>query len=292
METYRHSGSISYSGILIASAAGIAAAVVLGIIYSFAIVHIPFAKLHFVLTMFYGALIGLAVGWGAKIGKIRSVFIAATYGFACGLVGLYVAWAVDLIARVIIPDNGVWPMDYLLAFSPDVLLDYIKQFYEHGAWGMRGGEILKGPFLGVIWAAEAIVIVGGATFFAPMRIKDHPFCETCKHWTTIKPVGTKLSLRDVERTLPALLSGDVTALSDFSAADTEQLYLELELASCPTCDESHYLSVFQVAMTIDKKGKETVERRPVIRNMLIAAEDVPLARNAGMKRQEPTDGEV
>jgi hypothetical protein len=290
METYRHSGSISYSGILIASAAGVATAVVLGVIYSFAIVNIPFAKLHFVLTMFYGTLIGFAVGWGAKVGKIRSVFIAAAYGFACGLVGLYVAWAVDLIARVILPGN--LPISIWSAFSPDVLLDYMKQFYDQGAWGMRGGENLKGPFLGVIWVAEAIVIVGGAAFFAPMRIKDHPFCEACSQWTTIRPVGTNLSLRNAETTLPALLSGEVAALSKFSAADTEQLYLQLELASCPSCDESHYLSLFQVAKSIDKKGKETVERRPVIRNMLIAAEDVPLARNAGMTQQEPTDGAI
>lgn len=279
METYRHSGAISPIGIIIASTTGIVAASILGVIYSFAMVNIPSAKLHFLLPIGLGALIGVAVGWGAKIGKIRNLFVAAAYGFLCGLVGLYVAWGADLIARVIIP--GKIPMDYLTAFSPSVLCDYIKQFYENGAWALKGGGNVSGLFLGILWTLEALIVVGFSTVLATCWIDDLPFCENCNRWTVVKPIKKDLSLRNSQETLPALLEGDLSGLPKFPLAQNENLYLQFELASCPSCEESHYLTIYNVTKSLDNKGKENIERKVLIRNMRIAAEDVPLINEAG-----------
>jgi ATP/ADP translocase len=279
METYRHSGSISPFGIILASTAGITAAVVLGVVYSFAMVNIPYLKIHVFLPICLGTLIGLAVSWGAKAGKIRNLFVAAAYGFLCGLIGLYVAWGADLLARVVIPNK--LPMDYSAAFSPTVLIDYIQQFYEKGAWGMKGGGNVSGTSLAVLWAVEALIIVGFSTCLAPMAILQHPFCENCNRWTDIKPANRKLSLLDAGENLQSLLSGDLTSLTKFKLAQNDNLYLEVELARCPTCTESNYLTIFQVLQTFDKKGKLKIERKPLLRNMLVTAEELPLVQNAG-----------
>jgi hypothetical protein len=287
METYRHSGAISPIGIILAATAGIAAAVALGVVYAFAVVHIPFIYINALLTFCFGWLMGYAVGWGAKTGKIRNPFVATAYGFLIGLIGLYVAWGTDFLARVVIP-NGL-PIDYLAAYKPAFLIEYIKQFYENGAWGLKHGGNVTGIALAAVWAVEATIIVGAATVFARQFIVHHPFCESCGRWTVIEPGKRPLSLIGAGESYAQLMSGDLAALTKFNLALNESLFLQLDLASCPTCEESYFLTIQQVKHSLDKEGKLKVETTPLVRNMLIAAEDVPLVQNAG---REPPPPEV
>jgi hypothetical protein len=279
METYRHSGVISPLGIVTASATGIVVAIVLGVAYSFAIVNIPFVKINFILTFFFGAIMGLAVGWGAKLGKIRNTFVAAAYGFIVGLVGLYIAWGTDCLARFIIPEKV--PVAYLTAYSPNVLWAYIKVFYESGAWALKGGENVSGLFLATIWGLEALIIVGFSTFLAGAAIADQPFCENCKRWAVGKLVNRNLSLDGAGEALKQLLSGDLASLMKFNLARNESDYLQLELKQCPTCTTCNCLTISKATESVDKKGETSIAKTPLVRNMLIAAEFVPLVENAG-----------
>jgi hypothetical protein len=284
METYRHSGAISPLGIFLASSVGIATALVLGIIYGFGTVHIPFIKIHFLLTICFGGALGFAVGCGAKIGKIRNTFVATAYGFLIGLIGLYVAWAADLIARVIVPAGD---KDYLTAFSPVVLMGYIKVFYENGAWAMKNGPPVSGIMLAVFWSIEAAIIVGLSTVVAWYVISDHPFCENCKRWTVNEKGNRSLSLIGAEDDLRQLLAGDPTSLMKFNLAQNEQEYLQLDLALCPTCTESNFLTVQRVTETVDKEGKVNSTRTPLLQNLLLDPDYLPLVRNAGCEPPSP-----
>jgi hypothetical protein len=284
METYRHSGAISPLGILLASSVGIATALVLGVIYSFGAVHIPFIKIHFLLTICFGGALGFAVGCGAKIGKIRNTFVATAYGFVIGLIGLYVAWAADLIARFVVPAGG---KDYLKAFSPVVLVEYIKVFYENGAWAMKNGPPVSGIMLAAFWSIEAVIIVGLSTVVAWYVIADHPFCENCKRWTVNEKGNRSLSLIGANDALRQLLAGDPASLMKFNLAQNEQEYLQLDLALCSTCTESNFLTVQRVTETIDKEGKVNSTRTPLLQNMLIDAEYLPLVRHAGREPPSP-----
>jgi hypothetical protein len=282
MEKYRHSGEISLPGILLASIAGIAVAVVLGMVYEIAVIYIPVPKAHFAAAILFGIGIGSAVGWGTKVGKIRNLFIAAAYGFVCGLIGLYIAWGTDYLVRVAIP--GKLQINYFSAYSPSLLLDYIKRLYENGGWVMDGGERVKGPLLGFYWTIEALLIVGVSTVCGPYLIRHLPFCENCNHWTEIKKINRKLSLDRAENLLENLVSGDLTSLMKFDLAQYRRHYLELELAHCLTCLESQYLTIYRVEETLDKKGKTNIERKILIRNMKIEADYIPLVLNAGLER--------
>ena len=148
---------------------------------------------------------------------------------------------------------------------------------------------MTGPFLAAVWVAEASIIVGLSTL-SRIAILHHPYCEYCSRWTNIEPIKRDLSLADAGGPLKTLLSGDLTSLMRFSLAQNDNSFVQLELASCPNCTDSQYLTIFQVNQSYDKKGKLKIQRKPLVRNMLIAAEDVPSVKKnpaeIGIKQQQ------
>jgi hypothetical protein len=273
MESYRPSGAFSPLGILLSSTAGITAAVLLGVLYSYMMVNISATKLHVLAPICLGGGIGAAVAWGAKFGKIRNVFVACAYGFICGLIGVYVAWGADRLARMQVPNNV--HVDYVAAFAPHVVIGHIKQSYL--VLKPNGGD-MTGPFMVVFWSLEAIIVIGISTGCAPHLITGCPFCENCKRWIDVKPINRNLSLVGAEQSMKALESGELSSLASFNLAQNELVYLELQFGQCSSCDESNYLTVYFVKTSLDRKGKMEVEKKPLIRNMLIAAEYVPLVK--------------
>jgi hypothetical protein len=265
---------ISPGGILLAASFGIVNAVTMGIVYSIGIAYIPYIYINGIFTVFFGYEMGQAVGWGAKFGKVREPFVAAAYGFVIGLIGLYVAWGADFISRVIVRDEC--NVDYWTAFSPEVLLSYIQVLYAEGDWGFSAGQPVKGVELAVIWVLEAAIILGGSTWFALQQILHHPFCEKCNRWTDFAPGVRTLSMVVAEDAMKTLLEGDLTSLRRFSNSQDERNYLQLDMASCPTCDESHYLTIYQVKLSRDENGKLKKDCTPLLRDMHVAAEDLPL----------------
>src|SRR5205823_5628413 len=118
---YEHSGKTPLTGLTLAALCGLGTAVVLGVVYSYAVVFIPIVYLNVLLTVIFGCAIGGAVTWAAKFGHVRSRLLPAVVGLFCGLIGLYVAWGADLLARMGWPPNG----DFLPAFHPQVLKAYL-----------------------------------------------------------------------------------------------------------------------------------------------------------------------
>jgi hypothetical protein len=284
METYRHSGAFSFSGILFAGTAGILAATALGFFYSFGIVHIPWIKVNFMLTAGFGCALGMTVGWCAKFGKIRNNFIATAYGFIIGLIGLYVAWGTDLVARVYLPDGD---LDILPAYSPFELFEYVKWFYENGMWSIKADENVTGIWLAVTWSIEAAIIVGCSTSLARRFIQHLPFCEKCRRWTVAETGKRHLSLIGADEPLSRLLSGDLASLMNFELAENESEYLQLDMAVCPACSDCNYLTIMKVQETLDNEGKPHCKNTPLLLNMSIEAEYVPLVRNAGHEALSP-----
>jgi len=70
-EHYRHSGRAPLVGAVTAALAGIACACLLAVVYSFAIVWIPFVYLNVLLTLAFGGITGFAVAWFGQRMKIR-----------------------------------------------------------------------------------------------------------------------------------------------------------------------------------------------------------------------------
>jgi hypothetical protein len=282
MATYRHSGAMPPLGILLIVGSGAVTACVLGVVYSFANYYIPFIYFHFFFALGLGGAIGGAVVWAARTGKVRNMHLLGIYGAAFGLLGLYAAWGADPLARFGIEKFG------FRAFHPSFMTHYMKVFYHQGFWtlghaGQKGGDLVSGVFLGAIWLAEAGVIVGIATWIAWRGISSQPFCETCKRWTVTEAnVQWLAPFSGQAQSLEQVKAGELAALDDFDRAPANaRAYLQLDLARCPKCRQSNFLSIYNCQRTVDKNGKPKVNKIAVVENLIIAADDVPAVRTAG-----------
>ena len=273
MQTYKHSGRVPVAGLLWSLMLGGATAAVLGVVYAYATNYIPLVYINFLLTIAFGAAIGGAVGAGARMGRVRNLPVAVAAGVLMGLVGLYVAWAFDPMARF-----GFSPV-----FDPLALYAYMQVFYENGFWGMSGDNTVSGIFLGLVWAAEAGAILFIAGKIPAGVLADKPFCETCIEWGTTEGAVQRLSVTPKQQdSLNRLLTGDLEALAQFDRTPGDQgPYLTLDLTTCGSCAESNFLTVSLVTPTTDREGKPTTVVQPLLQNLVVHESEIELIRNAG-----------
>jgi hypothetical protein len=281
--TYIHSGKAPLTGLLLAMFAGLATAVVLGVAYAFAVVYIPIIYLNMLLTMGFGAAIGGAVGYVAKLGHVRSRLMPAMVAVVCGLVGLYVAWGADALARVGIPGGG----DAFDAFRPELLMAYMKFFFENGFWAIGHGvgnnqQMVSGIPLAIVWLAEAGIIVGVAAFASWATLGKLVYCEHCEQWARSQKDVQRLTLGVSEAVLAEIAAGDLRPLDAWPRANpADQFFIRLNLDFCDGCENSNYLTMERVVTQIDKKGKTQQVVTPIVKRMLIDNADVPRVRAAG-----------
>jgi hypothetical protein len=283
---YEHSGKTPITGLTLAALCGIGTAVVLGVAYSYAVVFIPIVYLNVLLTACFGGAIGAAVSWAAKFGHVRSRLLPTVVGLLCGLVGLYVAWGADFLARIGMPNDG----DFLIAFRPDVLKAYIRFFYENGFWGIGHGvggnnnnqQMVSGIFLAAVWLGEAAIILGAATLVPWHQLHNSVYCEHCERWVkSIKGVQT-LSLGAPDSALARITAGDLAPFETWPRAKSaDQGFIRLNLDCCNDCSKSNYLSVERVITQFDKKGKATQVATVLVNRLAIDAADVARVRQAG-----------
>ena len=150
MKTYSHSGAVPVSGGLLTVAAGILAAAILAPIYAYSFRYIPIIYLKVFITLAFGAGIGFAVATAARWGKVRSNFFLGAITLLSTLLGVYLYWAAYLCALAGIDQVGP------LALFPPVLVEFSRQLFENGSWGMQEGEPIKGWFLATIWLIECV----------------------------------------------------------------------------------------------------------------------------------------
>jgi len=273
MESYKHSGAVPPVGALITLLAGCVTAAILGVVYSYAIVYIPFIYVNILVTVGFGLALGFAVGWAGKAGKIRNNVALGCLGLLSGVVGLYVAWASDAKARL---DDGVW------AFNPSLLQDYIGFFYDQGMWSVFGDEPVSGVMLAVVWLIEAVIIVGGAGVIAFGMNADTPFCERCDTWADVHEGVSRLAIDGDDSSIQRLTDGELEALGDFTRTKKSTMpHLRLDLANCSTCKDTNYLSIVVVSEKVNDKGETSTSEDSLLTNLTISPEQILLVRDAG-----------
>jgi hypothetical protein len=267
---------------------GLLIAAILAVIYARLENWIPFVYLNVILLLGLGFVIGLVVQNRARAAKIRHAGVAGMIALLCGLVALYFAWAADFVFRT----GAVPPGHYLNALDPLVLGRYVSFFYENGAWGLgKGGGVVKGWFLGLVWVIEALVIVGFPTLIVANEFGDNVFCERCRTWNTTQ--------NDVVRLSPA--SGlDVSQLAD--AENLDELcrmphaeagaaeFLRVNLSTCASCPETNTLRIDRVTVKTDKKdGKPSETTQTLISRLLISPEELEAVRQLASPPESAPD---
>ena len=271
---YKHSGAVSVSGLLGGVALGLGAAAGLSAVYAYALNWIPFIYVNVLCTAGFGAAIGGAVYFAARIGKVRNNGVVAAVGLLCALVGVYYAWAFDRMARTGEP----FTMDPLL------LWDYVLIFNEEGNWsiGRNAKQNVTGIFLWVVWAVEAGVIIALSAWLPYSLMSKSVFCEPCDQWCTPQEDVRRLAAEQSEAVTSLALTGNLAGLRSLPAAPSgAPAYVRLDLTTCENCTESNYLSIVNVIITTNKKGEESTETKDLVDRLLIAAADVGHVREAG-----------
>lgn len=259
---YRNSGAVPFGGMVRMLVLGGLAATVLSLVYSLATYYLPSVKLHFVLTLCFGALMGFVVRQSAFAGKIRNRIYCSLVGLAIGLLTLYTAW-VWFLWIVFEYDT-----DFLI-FDPAIILNFIQFFGENGLWEMNGRMVGKWE-LYTGWILEAATILIAATVTAASI--DKPFCERCNAWTEGADDVGLLALTDHARVRQALEDGQYEIVDELRSAEINPAdCLHASALQCPQCRETTFLTVAQVTTTPTRDG-ENVKRTEIVKHLIVPRE--------------------
>jgi hypothetical protein len=268
---YRYSGQINVVGVFAALLLGVPAGVLMGAVYSAAVIYIPYIKLRLCFTILFGMGLGAFPAWLMKKMKVRNIPVSLAVVGVVTLISYYFSWA-SWEAMVLREVSNFAPLVKLLT-HPLAVLRVAQVIDETGTWTMGGIDAMKGLPLLIIWSTEALTVFGGSVLTVK-KMLHQPFCEKCGQWC----VGPKV-VRRTAATDEALLKTKLEA-GDFSYAaglpqPTSGKFLEFQQHRCVKCAQLNTLSVVSRTIVKDRKGRVRKNRKTtVVDKLLISIDDV------------------
>ncbi len=257
---YKHSGIITRLGVFCIILFGTIGAAFLGCIYGFAAHAIPFAFIRIFLPILYGILLGQIIGGIGKICKIRNLQVLLFAGIIFGIFAVYTGWVSWFFA---VSEKK------LLILSPPNLLLIIKISAITGVWSFKG-TTPTGWGLYSIWIAEALIIIGYSAYYSYKIVKDSQFCEKCNRWIEKHPPISFLTpIYDVAEFKSQISHGNSDILTELKFDPGMPWYTRLELSYCISCRELFLLTVKDITIQTDSKGKQSEIEKTIIENLLI-----------------------
>ena len=274
---YKHSGHFSVIGLLVAAALGSAAALLLGFSYSHGLVLITDERMAFAATAAFGALLGVAVGYGLVWGKVRSQPVGAAVTATISAFALYISWAVWV--SLTIDSEHLEPVNWLqLAARPGMLWSLICAINQDGTWSLGSDPVMKGTTLWAVWIVEAALVIGLALTIQKAILGLHAFCERCERWCSR---GAKIPLalpQNLAQLKLQLEANDLRTLDGLGPARPGGDYLTAELDSCPQCRQLDTLSLTLTTVRKDRLGRSAIRNKKVLEHLLIPAASAQVLR--------------
>ena len=279
---YKLSGNFSPIGLLMAAAAGIAAALLLAFSYSHGLVLITDERMAVLATIAFGALLGVAVGYGLVWGKVRNQTVGAALTSAISAFALYVSWAVWVSITLETQQIGTisWTR---LATRPGMLWGLICAINQDGTWSLGHDAVTKGTTLWAVWIVEAAVVIGVAVGIQIAILGLHAFCERCERWCSR---GAKIALglpQNLSQLKLQLEANDLRCLESLGPANPKADHLVAELDSCAQCRQLDTLSLTLTTIRKDKLGRISMRKHKVLEHLLIAPASAQLLRQLSEK---------
>ncbi|MCP3924411.1 MAG: hypothetical protein GY714_17690 [Desulfobacterales bacterium] len=262
---YEHSGTIGLMGLIYIILAGAIGSLLLGAIYGYAIFYIPFIYLNFFITLGFGGILGLLIGYSGKFGKVRNTKALVFFGLIFGIFAQYIGWVSWIHAF-----SG---KEGAMVASPSNMYYVVKMVADNGAWSIFGWTP-KGFSIYSIWTIEALMIIGASTLFACIPIVSTPFCERCNKWIDKEEFIFPLEpIENVEILTSQLEGSDFTILNLLKETDDDaSIYTQLKLLFCPDCQDSYFLTVTSVEITEDDKGEIEKNDDDIIENFVLTSD--------------------
>lgn len=288
---YQPSNKMPLSGALLFLVGGAAAAAVLALVYIYAIWYIPFIYINVVLCGGFGLLLGVAL---ARAGKLRSPRGVGRLAVVVALVAVYLEWAVYLtmlfgtetpvaaagepsVTSKIFSSAGLSIAG--TSFSPSLfatilaepahMWNAMRQINETGTWSLKSATP-SGLLLWAIWLLEAAIIVGGAYLMAAAQAQE-PFSEATDAWadeeTLPHPVGYIERAADARQ---AFETGQFHLLTPHLSDNELDQFARVKLHRAPNDDACQFLTLENVTVERDKKGKITQKTANVVQRLAIS----------------------
>lgn len=235
---------------------GGAAALLGGIAYQLLIHWIPFIYVNILLTLGFGALLGLLTGLGLRRGQLRNNIVAAAL---CTVVGAGAVGCTHLVAYENFLRNAASETGEPTSVLREQLsMEQFMALRAKGGWKVgrssSGRSAMTGGFVYFVWGVESLILIGFAIFVGVSLVSD-PYCEGCKEWTTEHklPDRTGASVGLIKADADAGRLGSIVARKD-EGRDI----VAYTVHSCPRCPDTSYLTVEKV--TFKEKNKGQIER--------------------------------
>jgi len=285
---YKHSGRFTLGGLIVAMVTGCGGSLILASVYAHGIILIPEARLAVLATIAFGALIGVASGYGLVWGRVRNDSVGLAVTGTISPLALYLSWAMWVPA--ILDSQHVRHIDWTtLAQRPGALWDLVCMINRYGTWGLSSGEATKGLALWAIWFLEAALVIGMALFAGIGVLNHRPFCEACGRWCKR---GANLILappQDVAQLKLQLEATDFRPLENLGPGNKCTDHLLVALDSCEQCREFHTMSLTHVTIRRSKMGKPTVSNKMIVQHLLVGPGQADVVRLLSEKMARATN---
>ena len=259
--------------------AALVGAAVLAIIYGVAVVYLP--KIGYVkLVLIFGCLmvVGFAFAVGGLTGallkwaRVRSPAMIALVGLLAAAAALYVSWVTW--ETLVMARFGYEVVPHKLLARPDGVWSVARMINDTGTIVYGNEETpIRGPFLWVLWAVEAALVLGIASQ-VPVRMLRHlSFCEPCDRWCDKHQGVLSVNYGDEAALKSRLERKDFAAFRELGAADMDAAHrFRVDLDDCHRCGQTHLLSVFRIDVTYKQGNRQEKAVRVLDRLRLTGAE--------------------
>jgi hypothetical protein len=269
---YRPSGAIPVMGTLTMLFGGMAASVILGFIVALVNRYFPYVIALLAVTIGYGAGVGAAVRFSAKIAHVRHPGFTRFVAFVVGLFAVYAAWVWYLWVHTK-PDFNVLRQAFIVMqwfTQPGKIVDVMQFIAANGAWTAFGWTP-KGGMLYTIWTLEALMYV-----FFSVALAVNPaltYCEACRCWTKRNEKLAHMPLADFAALKTELEGERYDVLDELRSQPCDMNNrLDIGTATCPYCAETSFLTVSHVKVSTDGNGNPTENSTPVVQHLIVPRE--------------------
>ena len=284
LSRYEHSGEFSIVSLV--PAAGLGAAVALGVgwVYAYAIYYIPFIYINAILAAGFGFAVAYISAYALRFGRVRNTTVFSAGMLLIAGIGFLAHWGAWV--AIVVRASGYEASSWAVMTQPLAMWETILAINEVGVWSLFGTDV-SGVALWAVWAVEAGIIFGVGFVVSHGEFHALPFCERCETWCKKSANVARLWHTDPQAVVDAFDQGDLGALDSFEIVDrdlTQGSWLECEIDSCGDCGGTHTLDVSLVHAVPDEGGKVSRDATPVLTNLLLSQQQADEIRSLGVAR--------
>jgi len=231
----------------------------LSLLYSYISVYNPVIYLALIVWIGYAGGIAALVAMAVNFAKCRDATSAKIMGAVLGVVLLYTSWATFVHAFLGQNDGLTSPGLIALLLKPAAVFGVVGEIRAIG-WYEVFGVRPTGGFQTIIWAIEALGIVGGGLLGGTMALHEKVYCESCQQWAKDMENKLTLSFPADDSILQRSIKGEIELLLDLPIAqEHESPQLHMNLKTCQGCRRTATLDFDMVTYTQDKDGDWDVD---------------------------------